>query len=124
MKSQQTFSVIFLARKGKANSTNSLIYARISVNGQRCEFSLKQKIPSEIWDKNRGQVKGNSTEARRINQYLGQINAELFEAYDELRKNNEVISANVIKARFLKIDINTSTLVGAVEYHYKSFRRI
>jgi len=119
MKSQQTFSVIFLARKGKNDSSSSLIYSRISVNGQRTEFSIKQKIPSDIWDKNRGQVKGNSVKARKLNQYLEQMRSEIFEAYDQLRKNNDVISANAIKARFLKEDINTCTLIGAVEYHYK-----
>ena len=119
MKSQQTFSVIFLARKGKNDSTNSLIYARISANGQRTEFSLKQKVPSDLWDKNRGHVKGHSVQARKFNQYLNQISAEIFDAYDQLRKNDELISAKAIKSRFLKLDVNTSTLIGAVEYHYK-----
>lgn len=119
MKSQHTFSVIFLARKGKSDPSISLIYARISVDGHRAEFSIKQKVPSLLWDKSKSQVKGHTAQARKLNQYLSQINSEIFDAYDQLRKNNDLITANSIKARFLNEDTNEFTLIAAVEYHYK-----
>lgn len=119
MKSQHTFSVMFLARKGKSHANYSLIYARISVNGSRVEFSVKQKTLTDQWDKTRGYVKGHSQDAKRLNQYLSQIRAEIFDAYDELRRNDEFLSANAIKARFLKEDQNTHTLLSAIQYHYR-----
>lgn len=119
MKSQQTFSVMFLARKGKKDPDNSLIYMRITANGQRVKFSLKRKVPTELWDKKRGNVRRTSLASRRTQQYLNQISSEVFDAYDGLRREGAVVTPQAIKARFLREDEDQVTLLGALDYHYK-----
>lgn len=119
MRSSTTFAVIFFPKPSQRKDKLHNLFARITYDTKRVELSLRINIDPALWDVGRARLKGSSNEARRINQYLNQINAEIFEAYDDLRKNNEVISAKAIKSRFLKEDVNTSTLVGAVEYHYK-----
>ncbi len=119
MKTHQTFSVIFLIRKNKSSKTQGLIYARISVNGQRSEFSIKRKVPLEIWDQSRGQAKGHSVTARRLNQYLDQMRSELFDAYDTLRKEKAVLTAESIKSKFFNEDSSDPTILSAVTYHYQ-----
>lgn len=119
MRSSTTFAVIFFPKPSQRKDKLHNLFARITYETKRAELSLKINIDIAQWDVGRARLKGSSNEARRINQYLNQINAEIFEAYDDLRKNNELISAKAIKSRFLKEDVNGCTLIEAVEYHYK-----
>ena len=65
MKSTKTFSISFLPRKSKADPKLGIIYARISINNTRVEYSIKRKVPFETWDQKRGRApstrKGNTT---------------------------------------------------------------
>ena len=119
MKSTKTFSISFLPRKSKADPTTGIIYARISVNNTRVEYSIKRSIPFEIWDQKRGKCIGKDNQSRIINQYLTQVNGEIFESYDQLRKEGVLITADTIKSRWLGEDANDMTLINAVEHHYK-----
>ncbi|TDS64346.1 Arm DNA-binding domain-containing protein [Myroides indicus] len=59
MKTKNTFGIHFIIRVSNSNKTvPSLIYARITVNGQRTEISLKLKISPNSWDNIKGKAKG------------------------------------------------------------------
>lgn len=119
MKSTKTFSVSFLPRRSKADPTQGILYARISVNNTRVEYSIKRKIPFDSWDQKRGKCTSKDQFARVINQYLSQVSGEIFESYDQLRKEGALITADTIKSRWLDEDSDDMTLLTAVEHHYK-----
>ncbi len=56
MQSQTTFSLSFWINATRAINNYSPVYARITVNGQRSEISLKRNVLFKEWDntKNRG----------------------------------------------------------------------
>ncbi|MDF1697009.1 MAG: site-specific integrase [Saprospiraceae bacterium] len=119
MKSTKTFSISFLPRKSKADPKLGIIYARISINNTRVEYSIKRKVPFETWDQKRGRCTAQDQHSKFINQYLAQVNSEIFEAYDQLRKEGVIITADSIKARWLGEDSKGHSLLEVVEYHYK-----
>ena len=119
MRSSNTFSIIFFPKSSQRKDKLHNLYTRITYDTRRAEISLKINIDIQLWDSSKARMKGNSAEARKLNQYLNQINSEIFDAYDQLRKDNDLITANAIKARFLNEDTNEFTLIAAVEYHYK-----
>jgi site-specific recombinase XerD len=119
MRSSTTFSVLFFPKPRKIITNIQHLYLRITLDSQRVEYSLKKKIDIAEWDTRRGQMKGSNPDARRINTYLDQLRSEIFEAYDQLRKENKLLTAEAIKARFLHQDKSEYTLIQAVEYHYK-----
>lgn len=119
MKSTKTFSISFLARKCKPNSSTGLLFARISVNQTRVEYSLKRKVPIDDWDKKKGRCISKGHYTKVINQYLSQIHGEIFEAYDQIRRAHGTLSAQAIKARWLDEDSESFTLLQAFQYHYK-----
>lgn len=45
MRTQNTFSTLFLVQKPKAINNEALLYARVTVNGKRADISLKRKFP-------------------------------------------------------------------------------
>ncbi|PIB29665.1 hypothetical protein BFP77_05850 [Maribacter sp. 4U21] len=64
MRTQNTFSILFLVKKSKAISDEAPLYARITVNSKRVDISLKRRIPLLLWDAKKKKVKGTSNEAR------------------------------------------------------------
>lgn len=52
MNNTNTFSTAFLLRNSKAKQGKAPIYCRITVNGQRSEFSIKRSIELNLSDCN------------------------------------------------------------------------
>jgi hypothetical protein len=44
MKTNQTFGIDFITRLSKSDKTSALIFARITVDGDRKEISLKESV--------------------------------------------------------------------------------
>lgn len=68
----------FYAKKSKANVAGLLpIYVRLTVNGERLEFSSKKFIEKSKWSEELAKMKGHSEEARSINSYLDSVKAQV-----------------------------------------------
>ena len=52
-----TFGVHFVIRKEKAKNGKAPVFARVTVNNQRCEVSIKKWVPVRDWDGRKGRVK-------------------------------------------------------------------
>jgi len=117
MRTSQTFSISFFIRKKKKQSDLALLYVRITVNGKSLEVSLKRTISSGKWNQTANKLKGNSTESQQINKKIDKTKALLYEAYDKLVKEDQVITAQEIKTRYLKADLQHLTLTFLISYH-------
>ena len=62
-------------------------------------------------------------ESRQINQYLAQVQSHLFKCYQDLKFNGELVTADLIKSRYLSEGENTKTLQELLEYHSKKIER-
>jgi len=117
MRTKNTFSTLFWADQKDKNNDDALLYARITVNQKRVNISLKRKISINIWDSQKKKAKGNSAEARQINEYLAGVNAQLFQCYQDLKFKNKLITAQLIKSNFSGEGENNKTLNNLIEYH-------
>ena len=115
MNNTNTFSTAFLMRTSKAKQGKAPIYCRITVNGQRTEFSIKRSVELSLWQN--GKVKGNSEEARRVRSYLKQVEAKLFEHYRDLIADDKLLDADMIKNAYLGIRSEQRTLGELMDYH-------
>jgi site-specific recombinase XerD len=104
MRTTSTFSTLFWVYGKRAKNNQAGIYVRITVNTERVNISLKRKIDSTKWDSSRQRVKGYSIEAKSINQYLDQVQSQIFNSFSDLNLEKKPISAQNIKARFLGED--------------------
>jgi len=117
MRTKTTFSTIFWLQSSRAINNEALLYARITVNQKRLNVSLKKKITVSIWDPKLKKAKGKSAEAKQINQYLTQVNAQLFQIYQDLSFKNQLITAQLIKSTFLGEGENHKSLRNLFDYH-------
>jgi hypothetical protein len=100
MKTTQTFSILIWANKAKTTDEGLPIFARVPIDGKRAEISIKKKVLPEKWDAKAGLAKGNSEEARTINNYISQVKAELFKIFNQMQVLEEDITAETLKLKF------------------------
>ena len=82
------------AKSTKANSAALFpIYVRLTVDGKRFEYCAKKFIQPSKWLNELSRVKGNSEEARSINNLLDFIKNRINDIQFELLKDN--ISLNI-----------------------------
>jgi len=117
MRTQNTFSTLFWLQSSRAINDEALLYARITVNRRRVNISLKRKVPLSRWDNKKKKVRGNSNEARQINNYLSQVQTQLFQSFQDLKFKGDLITAELIKAQYLGENDNSKTLQNLLEYH-------
>lgn len=112
-----TFSILFWVYTKRVTNNQGDIYARVTVDGKRSNISLKRKVDVSKWDSKQQKLKGTSREAREINQFLSGIHAQLFQYYQDLKLNGELISAKLIKAHFCGETVAHRTLQNLIDYH-------
>lgn len=75
----QTFSVLFYVKKTKPLRNGDVpVFARVTVNGDRAEFSLERGIPLELWDSKKNRARGHGKVARELNEFLSSVSAQLY----------------------------------------------
>lgn len=114
MKTTNTFSILFWLKLANAKNGKATLYVWITVNGKRAALSLKRKVTISNWNPKKNRLKGTSDEARLINNYLKQVNAQLFQSYQKLKNEKKLVTASIIKAQFLR-DENHHALSDIIE---------
>lgn len=112
-----TFGIQFVIRKHRIKDGEAPIYARVTVNTERAEISIKKRIHVDNWNNGRGMAKGKTPEISRLNSYLEQIRSQLTECYQDLVVNKQTVTPDAIKNKFFGIEDSGETLNGLVEYH-------
>ncbi len=114
---QATFSIAIVARTTRKNPTIANLFARITFNSKRTEFSINRSVVISQWDKRSSKIKGTSINARKLNNHIIDVKGKILIAYEELKYNRNIISPLTIKARYLNQDTSELTLLTAFEYH-------
>jgi site-specific recombinase XerD len=106
------------AKTTKANAAGQLpIYIRLTVDGQRFEFSSKKFIEKSKWSPELSKMKGSSEEARTINNYLDLMKSKVFDIQMELIHKNEELSLENFKSRILGIHQRERMIIPIYQNH-------
>ena len=92
MKNVNTFGIQFVIRKHRIKDGEAPIYARITVNTNRCEISVKRRIHTDNWNNGKGMAKGKNPEISKLNSYLEQIRSQLTNYYQDLVVNKQEVT--------------------------------
>ena len=124
MRTNQTFAISFFIRRKKSQPDLAILYARITVNGKSLEISLKRTIPINKWDQSAGRMLGNSQESYQVNKKIGETRSLLHQAYDNLLKEDKIITAHLIKTHFLGTDKEHHSLYDLLSYHNTKMSKV
>jgi site-specific recombinase XerD len=111
-------TVSFQLKRVKKNSQNKApIYARITIKGDRCEFTLKKCIDVSRWCNKAGKVKGTNEDARSLNHFLNTVRLKLNECHRKLIENDQEVSSAAVRDLYFGKAEKQKTLVEVFELH-------
>lgn len=115
---KSTFKILFYARKNYVTKKGEVgIMTRISLNGQKTQFSTKLMVPLDLWDTKGNRVSGKSHQARVINETLDGIKVSLTSYYRELERKESVVTVEKIKNAFLGLLGDNQRMLDVFEQH-------
>lgn len=115
----------FYAKSTKANAAGLLpIYVRLTIDGKRMEFSTKKFIDSSKWSPEMSKMKGNTENARSLNEYLDLLKSKIFDIQMELIHRNEPLTIEVFKNRLLGINERERMLIPIFEEHNRKIEEL
>jgi integrase/recombinase XerD len=124
MKTTNSFSINFFLKKDKASKGNAPIYVRITVNGKFVDISLKRRVSVTAWDQLGQKLNGNESEAKDTREKMRQMRNEINAAYDALRYDKQILSADAIKAKIEGIEEEQTTLLWLMTYHNTEIKKL
>lgn len=108
----------FQAKSSKKNEFGKApIYARITINEVRTEFSLKRFIEPDKWINKAGIAKGNTEEIRALNAHIMAVRTALFQHYNRLLETGKAITADTVKNSYFGITEKSKTIMEVFQYH-------
>jgi integrase len=120
MKTTHTFIIHFWLKKKSIKKNGTIpIYARIRLDATPVDISTKLSALKEHWCAESGRVNVKVKDANFINDSLDDFYSAVKAAYQELKDEGRVISAQGIKLRYLGDDSPLRTLVDLFKYHRK-----
>ncbi len=125
MSSKNTLGILFHTRNEKKNKQGQVpIYVRITVNGKRSAVSIKRYTSETSWDPKAGRVKGTNEEAKKINRHIDQWKSRIYEAQEQLIKEDELVTAKAIKTILDGNYKKQYTLLEAFDKHYSHISKL
>lgn len=115
----------FYAKSTKMNTSGKLpIYVRLTINGQRLEFSSKKFIEKTKWSSELAKMKGQTEEARSINSYLDMMRSKVLSAEMDLLHKEEELSIENFQSILLGEDKNRRMLIPIFQDHNSKMKEL
>lgn len=115
----------FYTRSKNANTTGKLpIYVRLTVNGERLEFSSKKFIDKTKWSPELAKMKGSTEEARSINSYLDMMRSKVLSTEMDLMHKEEEISIENFQAILLGTNRTDRMLIPIFQDHNNKMKAL
>ena len=115
---QTTFSILFYPRGNDIDTNGKApIYARITVNGKRSEFSIRRKVLLTKWNSQAGKMRGTTLDVRELNNYIDTIRININKIQEQFFERKILITADRIKNSYLGKDVKNKMVLQTFQDH-------
>jgi site-specific recombinase XerD len=114
------FSLLFYMKKQKNYQSGSApIYIRFTVSGKRSETTTGRECEPTRWNSGAGRANGTKEDIRAFNAYLDNLQNQVYEAHRLLTEANSVVTAEILKNKFLGKGEKSIMLLDVFKDHNK-----
>ena len=120
-----TVSVLFYIKRSKANNEGICpIYARVTIQAKRFEFSANKYVNPERWSSEGAKVKGTNEEARTINSHLDYLKNQVLEAEKRLFKKDIKVTSENLKNELFGATETKRMLIPIFQDHNNKIKEL
>ena len=118
-------SILFYKKRTKINVDGVCpIYTRVTINSKRFEFSTNKFISPDKWSTEGAKVKGNSEDARSINNQLDIIKNQIMDAEKRLYKKEILINSENLRNELFGIKERERLLIPIFTEHNRKIKEL
>lgn len=119
MKENQFMSILFWLYTQKTDDSGKApIYCRITIDGNRTQFSTAKRIESNYWNRAANKVSNKCTEATAINEDLESIKGELRKVYNQLCATHAHVTGEMVKLKYTGKDQEKKTIMDLFKFNH------
>ncbi|MDB4901928.1 MAG: site-specific integrase [Mucilaginibacter sp.] len=116
--------LFYLKKRSTYKNGPVAIYLRFTVDGQRAEASTGKTCDPSRWNTQAGRAIGTKEDVRSLNAYLDTLQAKAQEFHRWMTANDEMITAESLKNRFIGKTEKARTLITVFEDHNQKMRSL
>lgn len=109
--------LFYLKKRATYKSGPVTIYLRFTIEGQRTEVSTGKNCEPTRWNGQAGRATGTKEDVRTLNAYLDMLQAKAQELHNLMTINEDEVTAETLKNRFIGKVEKARTLVAVFEDH-------
>jgi site-specific recombinase XerD len=116
-------NLLFFAKRSKPCANGQIpIFARLTIDGKRLEFSLNLSLPPKIWDGRKGRAIGSGSTARTVNDQLAGLESSFYFQCKEIREAGRTMTVEAVRDRLLGKEGQQATLLQIFHEHNRDMR--
>lgn len=120
---KNTFNIIFYIKKTKPNMEGECpVYARITINGTRCELATQRALPKEQWQLKAGKVVGHTTEIKSLNAHLELFRNNIYDYYREMQTQRMPVNTTSLRNLMQGKTVSAVTIVEVFIEHNEKIK--
>lgn len=121
--SKNEYPVFWKKTKNESDKLLS-IYLRVTINGERFEISTQRYVEPSKWSTSAGKVKGNSEEARSINQYLDSLKQKVYDYQKSIAQEGKHFTKEMLRLKWYGIEQRTHSLLEVFRQHNNQLKSL
>ncbi|MBU1013289.1 MAG: site-specific integrase [Bacteroidetes bacterium] len=116
--------LFFIKRKKLLKSGKAALFAKITVNKRSAEFVLKCTVNPEHWSKEMGAAKGNSQEAKLVNEFINSVKFRFQSNINKMISGGIEITAENLKNKYLGFEPKAKTVLEIFQEHNQKLKAL
>lgn len=122
---QSTFKILFYLRSNHVNKDGtSAIIVRVSIDGERQDWSTKLACEPERWDGKAGKATGRSSKSFEINNRLQDIQTILTNHFYDIQRRHGFVTAEIVRNAYMGITQREESLLKLYEQHLEDTKKL
>lgn len=117
MERKKTFNVLFWLRKSRTNESQSPLFCRVTITGQRYEISTNCHIKPSSWSPIAQKSLGKTSTDKEANRYIEDLKLRIEETCIKIQQKGYPLNIGNFKLMFLVEENEYSTLQTLFAYH-------
>lgn len=118
------FRVTFIVYPSRVNSKgDTSIFCRVSLDGDRKQFSTRIVIPIKYWNSKRASIKASFSRAKEINLSLFKVRDQLEVIFADLTKSSNEVSLDLILRVYHGEKLSEPSLLEVFQHHNESIEK-